>query len=157
MSETLLSLLKKKKDPVKMKKVGIKAPKKGEVRVETTIVDKTEEASDIDMTDFRQRLKLNKNKTYRTLVNESKTQQKRDMDLISKPGISIPSQLNPDELPKKLSRIEEKTEEPSQVSPVAETLEDVEREVDDIVQPSASVSRKISKKTKTTNATKQQN
>ena len=150
MSETLLSLLKKKKDPVKMKKVGIKAPKKGEVRVETTIVDKTEEASDIDMTDFRQRLKLNKNKTYRTLVNESKTQQERDMDLISKPGISIPSQLNPAELPKELSRIEEKTEEPSQVSPVAETLEDVEREVDDIVQPSTSVSSKKPKATKVT-------
>ena len=79
MSETLLSLLKKKKDPVKMKKVGIKAPKKGEVRVETTIVDKTEEASDIDMTDFRQRLKLNKNKTYRTLVNESKRQQEKEI------------------------------------------------------------------------------
>ena len=150
MSETLLSLLKKKKDPVKMKKVGIKAPKKGEVRVETTIVDKTEEASDIDMTDFRQRLKLNKNKTYRTLVNESKRQQEKDMDLISKPGISIPSQLDPVELPKELSRIEEKTEEPSQVPSVAETLEDVEREVDDIVQPSASVSSKKPKATKVT-------
>ena len=150
MSETLLSLLKKKKDPVKMKKIGIKAPKKGEVRVQTSIVDKTEEASDMDMSDFRQRLKLNKNKTYRTLVKESKTQQERDMDMISKPGISIPSQLNPAELPKELSRIEEKTEEPSQVSPVAETLEDVEREVDDIVQPSASVSSKKPKATKVT-------
>ena len=54
-----------------------------------------------------------------------KHNKKRDMDLISKPGISIPSQLDPAELPKELSSIEEKTEEPSQVSPVAETLEDV--------------------------------
>ena len=81
-------------------------------------------------------------------MKESKTQQERDMDMISKPGISIPSQLNPAELPKELSRIEEKTEEPSQVSPVAETLEDVEREVDDIVQPSASVSSKKTKSNK---------
>ena len=41
MSESLLSLLKKRKDPVKMEKVGIRAPKKGEVQVETTIVDRT--------------------------------------------------------------------------------------------------------------------
>tara|TARA_Y100000591_G_scaffold245521_1_gene216473 strand:+ start:8029 stop:11694 length:3666 start_codon:yes stop_codon:yes gene_type:complete len=150
MSETLLSLLKKKKDPVKMKKVGIKVPKKGEVMVKTTIVDKTEEASDIDMSDFRQRLKLKKNKTYKTLVNESKTQQERDADVISTPGMSIPSQLKQTELPQKLSLIEEKSEEPSQGTP-SRRQEDVEREVYDIANPSASISSqkpKISKVSK---------
>ena len=58
MSESLLSMLKKKKVPVKKKKIGIRIPKKGEVAVATTIVDKTEDAP--DMSSFRERLKLKK-------------------------------------------------------------------------------------------------
>ena len=99
MSETLLSLLKKRKDPVKKKKIGIRAPKKGEIQVETTIVDRTEDAP--DMSEFRQRLKINKNKTYKTLVEEAKTKQERDQDLISRPGISIQPLSKKDKLSSK--------------------------------------------------------
>ena len=130
MSETLLSLLKKRKDPVKKKKVGIRAPKKGEVQVETTIVDRTEDAP--DMSEFRQRLKINKNKTYKTLVDEAKTKQERDQDLISRPGISIQPLSKKD----KLSRISEVSAS-KEVSVADETdmLEDEREDVVGSVEP----------------------
>ena len=62
------------------------------------------------MTAFRQRLKLNKNKTYKTLLEEVKTKQTSDLDVISTPGISIPQQLEPTKLPDKLSKITEQSE-----------------------------------------------
>jgi hypothetical protein len=162
MSESLLSLLKKKKVPVKMKKVGVRAPAKGEVKIETTIVDRTEEAP--NMTEFRQRLKLNKNKTYKTLVDEAKTRQQRDLDVISTPNVAIQSQLQKTQLPKDLSIIKEKTEEEEdisqsrnddiigkEVSPTTgSTLEDAEKEVAEISKTDVSTSLKAAKLTKAT-------
>ena len=162
MSESLLSLLKKKKVPVKMKKVGVRAPAKGEVKIETTIVDRTEEAP--NMTEFRQRLKLNKNKTYKTLVDEAKTRQQRDLDVISTPSVAIQSQLQKTQLPKDLSIIKEKTEEEEdisqsrnddiigkEVSPTTgSTLEDAEKEVAEISKTDVSTSLKAAKLTKAT-------
>ena len=144
MSESLIARLIKKKNPVKMEKVGIKMPKKGEVRVETTIMDKTNDAP--DMSEFRERLKINKNKTYKTMIEETKSRQ--DGDLISTQGISIPSQIKTT-FPQKLSLIEEKSEEPSE-----NTLRDVEEDIDEITKPKISkISSKISSKGKPTKLT----
>ena len=155
MSESLFLKLKKKKVPVKMQKVGIRAPKKGEVLVETTIVDKTDAAP--DMSEFRQKLKMKKNKTYKTLVDETKTKQERDMDMISRPGLSIPSQLKRADLPTNLSKIKEVTEEPSkldqelgELDEPAQTMDDIREEVADITETSVSSSKPIKIKSKAT-------
>ena len=129
MSETLLSLLKKRKDPVKKKKIGIRAPKKGEIQLETTIVDRTEDAP--DMSEFRQRLKINKNKTYKTLVEEAKTKQERDQDLISRPGITIQPLSKKD----KLSKISEVSESKELSVADDDMLRDEREDVVGLVEP----------------------
>ena len=142
MSENLFAKLMKKKNPVKMAKVGIKMPKKGEVRVETTIMDKTDDAP--DMSEFRERLKMTKNKTYKTMMDESKTRQDGDTS-----GMFIPSQIKKTEFPQKLSLIEENTEENTE-EPIENTLKDVEEEVDEISRPGITkIGTKIGTKGKT--------
>ena len=134
-----MSLLKKKKEPVKKKKIGVKIPKKGEVLVETTLIDKTDDAP--DMSSFRERLKINKNKTYKTLIRESQTKS-IDRDLMSRPQ-SIP-ELERVDLPQDLSIIKEEGEEDSAVGSktVISTQGEVDRDVEDISRPAES---KVSK------------
>jgi hypothetical protein len=155
MSELLLSKLIKKKNPVKKKKIGIRMPKKGEVSVKTALIDKTEDAP--DMSEFRKRLKMNKNRSYKTMIDVTKTHRESDLDIISTTGISIPSQIRKTELPKKLSLIPEKTEEPSKLEEMPIATKDIEEEVEkEVAEMSKPKITKISskKKSKKINATK---
>ena len=86
------------------------------------------------MSSFRERLKINKNKSYKSLVKESQTKSV-DRDLMSSPQ-SIP-ELERVDLPQDLSVIAEEGEEPS----IAEskvnisTPGEVDRDVEDISRP----------------------
>ena len=141
MSESLLSMLKKKKEPVKKKKIGVKIPKKGEIAVETTLIDKTKDGR--DMSNFRERLKLNKNKSYKSLVNESQTKSV-DRDLMSRPQ-TIP-ELERVDLSEDLSVIAEEGEEKSVVNTL--NTDDVDRDVEDISSPFESKVSKTKKPSK---------
>ena len=151
MSESLLSMLKKKKVPVKKKKIGVRIPKKGEVAVATTIVDKTEDAP--DMSSFRERLKLNKNKTYKTLIKESQTKT-IDRDLMSRPQ-TIP-EIERVDLPQDLSIIKEENEEASAVDSkeVLSRQDDVDSQVDEMSRPAESETFKPKKSKTTTKVSK---
>lgn len=147
MSETLMSMLKKKKNPVKKKKIGVRIPKKGEIKIKTTLVDKTSDAP--DMSSFRERLKLNKNKSYKTLIKESQTKSV-DRDLISRPQ-SIP-ELERRDLPEDLSVINEEGEEDSVVDSKVNvsTPAEVDKDVENISRPLESKVSKTKKPSKIT-------
>ena len=132
MSESLVSMLKKRKI-VKQKKLALNK-KKGEVQVNTTVVDKTDQG--LDMSDFRQKLKLKKNKSFKTIVRESRLSERKDQDVMT---AYTKSKVR--DLPKKLTTVEEVSEDPSIDMSRKDTSDDVNKEVQEMTESVAKISK----------------